>query len=79
MMHYLSSRNFVTAMSAENLPAAVVESGNILLVETMDCFGNRFYREEEEGEPAADNPGYWTYLYKRSRTWRYTKSGDFEN
>lgn len=56
MMHYLSSRNFVTAMSAENLPAAVVESGDILLVETMDCFGNRFYREEEEGEPAADNP-----------------------
>ena len=46
MMHYLSSRNFVTAMSAENLPAAVVESGDILLVETMDCFGNRFYRED---------------------------------
>lgn len=56
-MYTLSSRHYVTAMSAENPPAAVVESGDILLVETLDCFGNRFYQKKGEcREPAAENP-----------------------
>lgn len=56
-MYRLSSRHFVTTMSAEHSPAAVMESGDTILVETLDCFGNRFYREGGvEGEPAADNP-----------------------
>ena len=47
-MYHLSSRHFVTAMSVENPPAVAVESGDVLLVETLDCFGNRFYRTEQQ-------------------------------
>ena len=67
-MYRLSSRHFVTAMSAANPPAAVVESGEVLLVETLDCFGNRFYRAgEERGEPAADNPATGPICIRQAR------------
>lgn len=66
-MYHLSSRHFVTAMSAENPHAVAVESGDVLLVETLDCFGNRFYRtEQQEGEPAADNPATGPILIRQA-------------
>lgn len=46
-MKSISTDHTVTIMSSENLPVKHIESGEIIKIETKDCFANRLQNEEQ--------------------------------
>src|SRR5690554_1284681 len=44
-MKTISSKNIITKMDKNNNPVFFIESGESVKVETLDCFGNKFYTE----------------------------------
>lgn len=48
MIQTISSKNIITKMGKENKPVFFLESGESVKLETLDCFGNRFYTETKD-------------------------------
>jgi amidase len=47
-MKIVSANNVITKMSRDNKPACFIDTNESIVVETLDCFGNRFYYEKDD-------------------------------
>lgn len=47
-MKIVSANNVITKMSSDNKPACFIDTNESIVVETLDCFGNRFYYEKDD-------------------------------